>query len=45
MIYLAAGASRRFGADKLLTEYEGNPLFCTGCRRWLRCVKHVRMLR
>ncbi len=30
VIYLAAGASRRFGADKLLAEYNGKPLFLHG---------------
>lgn len=30
LIYLAAGASRRFGADKLLALYEGKPLFLHG---------------
>lgn len=30
LIYLAAGASRRFGADKLLAEYDGKPLFLHG---------------
>lgn len=29
-IFLAAGASRRFGADKLLTNYNGKPLFLRG---------------
>lgn len=29
-IFLAAGASRRFGADKLLTDYNGKPLFLHG---------------
>ena len=30
LIYLAAGASRRFGADKLLADYNGKPLFLHG---------------
>lgn len=30
VIYLAAGASRRFGADKLLADYRGKPLFACG---------------
>ena len=30
LIYLAAGASRRFGADKLLADYGGKPLFAHG---------------
>ena len=30
LIYLAAGASRRFGADKLRVDYNGNPLFLHG---------------
>ena len=30
MLYLAAGASRRFGADKLVTPYQGRPLFAHG---------------
>lgn len=30
LIYLAAGASRRFGADKLLADYHGKPLFRHG---------------
>lgn len=30
LIYLAAGASRRFGADKLLAVYDGKPLFLHG---------------
>lgn len=30
ILYLAAGASRRFGADKLLTNYQGRPLFAHG---------------
>lgn len=30
LIYLAAGASRRFGADKLLADYGGKPLFRHG---------------
>ena len=29
-LYLAAGESARFGADKLLHELEGRPLFCHG---------------
>lgn len=32
LIYLAAGASRRFGADKLLADYGGKPLFLHGLR-------------
>lgn len=32
VIYLAAGASRRFGADKLLADYNGKPLFSYGLR-------------
>lgn len=32
LIYLAAGASRRFGADKLLADYGGQPLFLHGLR-------------
>lgn len=30
ILYLAAGASRRFGADKLLTPYQGRLLFAHG---------------
>lgn len=30
ILYLAAGASCRFGADKLLTNYQGRPLFAHG---------------
>lgn len=30
VIFLAAGASRRFGTDKLLAEYDGRPLFAHG---------------
>lgn len=30
LIFLAAGASRRFGADKLLVDYNGKPLFLHG---------------
>lgn len=30
LIYLAAGASRRFGADKLLADCGGKPLFACG---------------
>ena len=30
LIYLAAGASRRFGADKLLADYNDKPLFLHG---------------
>ena len=30
LIYLAAGASRRFGADKLLADYGGKPLVLHG---------------
>lgn len=30
IIYLAAGNSRRFGANKLLYPYQGKPLYCHG---------------
>lgn len=30
IFYLAAGQSRRFGANKLLTPYQGKALFCHG---------------
>lgn len=39
LIYLAAGASRRFGADKLLSLYRGKPLFAHGLETLAACAE------